>query len=92
MLDLLRTIIAATITAISLIMMLKRYASNDISILQGNRNKRFNAFSVIWKMIVMPKCKICGQEYPPDKMVGDICINCASAMMQKDGIDLGLGN
>jgi len=39
----------------------------------------------------MPKCKICGQKYPPEKMVGDICINCASAMMQKDGIDMGLG-
>jgi len=39
----------------------------------------------------MPKCKICGQEYSPEEMVGDICINCASAMMQKDGIDLGLG-
>ena len=38
----------------------------------------------------MPKCKICGQEYPPEEMVGDICINCASAMMQKDGIDFGL--
>ena len=39
----------------------------------------------------MPKCKICGQEYPPEEMVGDICVNCMSAMMQKDGIDLGLG-
>jgi len=39
----------------------------------------------------MPKCKICGQEYPPEKMVGDMCINCASAMMQKNGIDFGLG-
>ena len=39
----------------------------------------------------MPKCKICGKEYPPEEMVGDICINCASAMMQKDGIDFGLG-
>jgi len=39
----------------------------------------------------MPKCKICGQEYSPEEMVGDICINCASAMLQKDGINLGLG-
>ena len=39
----------------------------------------------------MPICKICGKENPPEKMVGDICINCASAIMQKDGINLGLG-
>ena len=39
----------------------------------------------------MPICKICGGEYPPEEMVDDICINCASAMMQKDGIDLGFG-
>ncbi len=39
----------------------------------------------------MPICKICGGEYPPEKMVGDICIDCASAMMQVDGIDMGLG-
>jgi len=39
----------------------------------------------------MPRCKICGGEYPPEEMVGDICINCMSAMLQKDGIDLGLG-
>ena len=39
----------------------------------------------------MPICKICGGEYPPEKMVGDICIDCASAMTQVDGIDMGLG-
>ncbi len=39
----------------------------------------------------MPICKICGGEYPPEEMVGDICINCASAMMQKDEIDMVLG-
>ena len=43
---------------------------------------------LVW---LMPICKICGGEYPPEEMVGDICVNCASAMMQKDGIDLGLG-
>ena len=39
----------------------------------------------------MPICKICGEEYPPEEMVGNICVNCASAMMQKDRIDFGLG-
>ncbi len=39
----------------------------------------------------MPICKICGKEYPPEEMVDDICINCASAMMQNDGADIGLG-
>ena len=38
----------------------------------------------------MPICKICGGEYPPEEMVDDICINCASAMMQKDGINMEL--
>ena len=32
--------------------------------------------------MIMPTCKICGKEYPPEEMLGDIFINCASAMMQ----------
>ncbi|MEF8847975.1 MAG: hypothetical protein V5A68_02450 [Candidatus Thermoplasmatota archaeon] len=41
----------------------------------------------------MPFCKICGEEYPPEEMTDEgICLNCASSMMQKDGIDMGLGD
>jgi len=39
----------------------------------------------------MPICRICGGKYSPREMIGDICINCVSAMMQKDGADFGLG-
>lgn len=38
-------------------------------------------------------CKICGEDKPPEKMQSDdICLDCASAMLQKDGIDVGLGD
>jgi hypothetical protein len=41
----------------------------------------------------MEICKICGGEYPIDEMTDeDICLNCASSMLQNDGIDMGLGD
>ena len=37
----------------------------------------------------MPICSICGEEFPEDEMTDGICLNCASAMLQDDDIDLG---
>jgi len=31
----------------------------------------------------MPICKICGDEFPEDEMVGDVCFSCASIMHDK---------
>jgi len=39
----------------------------------------------------MPTCSICGEEREEYDMINGICVDCASAMMQEDGIDLGLG-
>ena len=39
----------------------------------------------------MKQCKICGDFYEDWEMTGSICDNCASSMLQQDGIDLGLG-
>ena len=41
----------------------------------------------------MPICKICGGDFPPEEMTDEgICLNCASSMLQEDGIDMGLGD
>ncbi len=37
-------------------------------------------------------CSICGEDKTEEEMSSnDICLDCASAMLQKDGIDMGLG-
>ena len=37
-------------------------------------------------------CEICGEELETEEeMIDGICINCASAMLQIDEIDIGLG-
>jgi len=40
----------------------------------------------------MSKCSICGEKKSKDDMIGDICQDCASSMVQEDDIDLGLDN
>lgn len=40
----------------------------------------------------MPICEICGEEFPEEEMTDEgICLNCASAMLQQDEIDMGMG-
>ena len=37
-------------------------------------------------------CRICGEDKSEELMSSsDICLDCASALLQKDGIDMGLG-
>lgn len=35
----------------------------------------------------MPICSICGEEVPLEKMVGDMCINCASTIQDDDAME-----
>lgn len=36
-------------------------------------------------------CEVCGDEYPISEQVdGRMCLNCASSLVQDDGIDLGI--
>lgn len=37
-------------------------------------------------------CKVCGEEFPEENLNEEgICDNCISSILQKDGVDLGLG-
>ena len=42
-------------------------------------------------MIRIRKCKICGEEHDEMDLIDGICSDCASAMLQKDRIDLEMG-
>jgi hypothetical protein len=35
---------------------------------------------------MMKKCSICGDSYPPEDMIGDICISCGGSIMHNDDI------
>jgi len=35
-------------------------------------------------------CSICGEKKSIDEMVGDICQDCASSIMQDDDLDVGM--
>ena len=37
-------------------------------------------------------CHVCGEEYPESEMTGDMCLICASSILQDVVIDLGLGD
>lgn len=38
----------------------------------------------------MVKCSICGERKSKDEMVGDICQDCASSIVQEDDFDVGI--
>jgi len=40
----------------------------------------------------MMYCNICGDELEPEEEEEGICWNCQSAILQEDGIDMGVGD
>ena len=38
----------------------------------------------------MPKCSICGQKKNIEDMENDICLDCASSLLQEDDLDVGM--
>ena len=38
----------------------------------------------------MPRCSICGEWKKKEKMVEDICQDCASAILKEDEYDVGM--
>ena len=38
----------------------------------------------------MAKCSICGEKKTKNEMIGDICQDCASSLLQEDDFDVGI--
>jgi len=40
----------------------------------------------------MSRCSICGERKKKEEMEGDICMDCASSLLQEDDLDVGMDN
>ena len=40
----------------------------------------------------MPRCSICGERKRKNEMENDICLDCASAILQEDDTDVGMND
>ena len=38
----------------------------------------------------MVRCSICGEKKSKDEMIGGICQDCASSLLQEDDLDVGM--